>query len=121
MIVRVPDLPSEVAVTTALPGVLELASPVAASTVSTAGFELDQATGRVSVVPSLSLSVAVSWRVVMTAIGVVSPPTVTVSTRGRIITASVPNLLTLPVTVLASVLTVLFGMTAHAPETTSKS
>ena len=85
--VAVPDFPSDVAVIVTVPGVFALATPVAASIDKTAGLELLHETGRVSVVPSLSFSVAASCLVVTTAIGERSPPTVTVSTFGSIITA----------------------------------
>ena len=117
----VPDFPSDDAVIVTVPGVFAVASPVAGSTVSTAEFELVHATVRESVVPSLSLTVAVSCRVVMTAIGDRSPLIVTVSTFGWSITEYVPPRVMPPETVFAVRLAVLPVTTRHAPLITSKS
>src|SRR5215217_6346237 len=83
------DFPSDVAVIWTDPGTFAVARPVAALIERIAGSELLHETGRVRVVPSLSFSVAVNCRVAITGIAERSPPIVTVSTLGSIITAYV--------------------------------
>ncbi len=121
MIVACPDFPSDVAVTVTDPGVCAVASPVVGLIDRIAAFELLHETAHVSVVPSLSLTVAVSCLVVTTGIGDRSPATVTVSTFGSIITEYVPTCVTAPDTVFSVRLTVLPVTTRHADPTTSYS
>src|SRR5688572_298189 len=116
----VPLLPSDVAVIVTVPSFFELATP-AASIETIVGSELLHVTGRVRVVPSMSLIVVVNCRVLTTGKGVRSPPMATVSTLGCIITAYTAKRLTFPVTVFAVRFTVLPGTTRHDDPTSSYS